>query len=312
VPNNEIPVCYNQKSMILVTGGTGFIGRALVDHLLGSGQPVRILIHPSSHSPDLIKGVSLDVAVSSLTDERGLRAAMQGVDLVLHLASAGRLANPAELNVVDVEGTQAVADAAQKMGISRLIFLSQVAADKNSHFAMFKAKAFAEKILIKSRLNYTILRSTTVFGPRDHFTNQIVRMMKRNRLFFLMPGNGEVTLQPLWIQDLITCLILTKNDERSFRRTITIGGGEYFSYKSLLKIVMQKIGIRRLLIPFSPAYLRTLNLWLNKQEQGTPYSNAWLDYLAADRTCALDTLPKFFNLLPARFEKELKYLKKTG
>jgi NADH dehydrogenase len=136
-------------------------------------------------------------------------------------------------------------------------------------------------------------------------------MMKRNRLFFLMPGNGEVTLQPLWIEDLITCLVLAINDKRTYKKIISIGGGEYFTYKKILKIIMQKMGVWRLLIPFSPAYLRTLNLWLNKQEQGIPYPNAWLDYLAADRTCGLDTLPKLFSLLPARFEKELKYLNKS-
>lgn len=304
-------VCYNQKPMNLVTGGTGFIGRSLVHHLLQDGQPVRILVHPSSTTPNLPKGIRLDVAVCSLSDERGLQAAMQGVDQIFHLASAGRLANPAELSAVDVEGTRAIVDTAQKKGIERVIFLSQINADKNSLFAMFKAKALAEEALVKSRLNYTILRATTIFGAQDHFTNSLSSMLRRNRAFFLMPGNGEVTLQPLWVQDLLTCLMLSVQDQRTFRRTIAVGGGEYFSYKEIIKIIMGKMGIWRLLIPFSPAYLRTLNLWLNRQEKGTPYPNAWLDYLAADRTCALDTLPKLFGLLPARFEKELKYLGKN-
>jgi nucleoside-diphosphate-sugar epimerase len=294
--------------MILITGGTGFIGHALLHHLFENGRPMRILIHPSTKSPNLPKGMSLDTAVCSLEDDRGLRAAMQGVDLIFHLASAGRFANPAELTAVDVEGTRAITDAAMKMGIERLIFLSQVSADRNSHFAAFKAKALAENILEKSSLNYTILRLTTIFGPQDHFTQMITNLFKRNRLLTLMPGNGEITLQPLWIQDLLACMMLTMQDERTQRRTFSIGGGEYFSYRTILKIIMKKQGVRRLLVPFPPAYLRTLNLWTNQHEQGSPYSDAWLDYLAADRTCTLDTLPKFFGLLPARFERELKYL----
>ncbi len=144
-------VCYNQKPMILVTGGTGFIGRSLIHHLLQDGRQVRVLVHPSSTTPNLPKGIRLDVAVCSLSDERGLLAAMQGVDLIFHLASAGRLANPAELTAVDVEGTRTIVDAAQKKGIERVIFLSQINADKNSLFAMFKAKALAEEALVKSR-----------------------------------------------------------------------------------------------------------------------------------------------------------------
>lgn len=298
--------------MILVTGGTGFIGNALIDHLSENGHSLRILVHPSNKSPNLPTGKSLDVAVCSLTDERGLRAALQGVDMIFHLASAGRLGSPAELTAVDVEGTRAIAEAALKMGIERFIFLSQISADRNSHFAAFKAKALAENILAKSRLNYTILRLTTIVGPGDHFTNMIVKILKRNRLFFIMPGNGEVVLQPLWIQDLLVCLMLTMKDERTFRRTFAIGGGEYFSYRAIIKIIMKKMGVWRLLIPFPPAYLRTLNLWTNRQEQGIPYPDGWLDYLAADRTCALDTLPKFFGLLPARFERELKHIGKAG
>ena len=294
--------------MILVTGGTGFIGNNLIKHLIHSGEEVRILLHPSAKSPNLPRGVALDVAVCSLTDERGLQAAMRGVKVVFHLASAERNANLSVLMAVDVLGTQAIAEAAQKAHVQRLLFMSHITADKNSHFPALKAKALAENILEKSNLNYTILRSTTVFGQGDNFTIQIIKMLRRSPLFFLMPGNGEVTLQPLWIQDLITCLILSLDDERAFRKMLTIGGGEYLSYKNILKIIMNKSKIWRLLIPFSPAYLRTLNLWLSRQVRGTPYPTLWLDYLAADRTCSLDTLPKFFGLLPARFEKKLNYL----
>jgi nucleoside-diphosphate-sugar epimerase len=294
--------------MILVTGGTGFIGNVLVKNLIQSGEEVRILLYPSAKSPNLPRGVALDVAVCSLTDERGLQAAMRGVKVVFHLASAERSANPSGLMAVDVLGTQAIVDAAHKAQVERLLFISHITADKNSHFPALKAKALAENILEKSKLNYTIIRSTTVFGPGDHFTIQILKMLHQSFLFFILPGNGEVTLQPLWIQDLITCMTLSIKDQRTFRKLVTIGGGEYLNYKSILKIIMNRSKIWRLLIPFSPAYLRTLNLWLNRQGQGIPYPTFLLDYLAADRTCALDTLPKFYGLLPARFEKELNYL----
>ena len=294
--------------MILVTGGTGFVGNSLVKNLIHSGEEVRILLHPSAKSPNLPRGVALDVAVCSLTDERGLKAAMRGVKVIFHLASAERSANPSGLMAIDVEGTQAIVDAAQKTHVERLLYISHITADKNSHFPALKAKALAENILEKSKLDYSIIRSTTVFGPGDHFTVQLYKMLKQSFLFFLLPGNGEVTLQPLWIQDLITCLTLSIKDQRTNRKMITIGGGEYLTFKSILKIIMKKAKIWRLLIPFSPAYMRTLNLWLNRQVQGIPYPTFLLDYLAADRTCSLDTLPKFYGLLPARFEKELNYL----
>lgn len=73
---------------ILVTGGTGFIGQALVRHLAEAGHQVRILLRASSRSPNLPRSVPVEVTVSGLDDERGLRAAMVGVDTIYHLAGS--------------------------------------------------------------------------------------------------------------------------------------------------------------------------------------------------------------------------------
>jgi len=74
--------------MILVTGGTGFIGNVLIQHLSTLGYPVKLLIRPSKTTPNLPKGQPLHIAVTSLSDQNGLRAAMKDVDVVYHLASA--------------------------------------------------------------------------------------------------------------------------------------------------------------------------------------------------------------------------------
>ncbi len=103
--------------MILVTGGTGFIGCVLIRQLTEMGKQVRTLIRPSQKTPNLPRGVSMEVAVSSLRDERGLRAAMKGVDVVYHLAGVEGRGSRANLMEVDILGTQAVACAASELGV---------------------------------------------------------------------------------------------------------------------------------------------------------------------------------------------------
>jgi NADH dehydrogenase len=71
--------------MILVTGGTGFIGQVLVRQLVSLGYPVRLLLNPSMVSPHIPRGVPVDVAIAGIQDERNLRAAMKGVRTIFHL-----------------------------------------------------------------------------------------------------------------------------------------------------------------------------------------------------------------------------------
>lgn len=163
--------------MILVTGGTGFVGKALIRHLAEEGRPVRILIRPSPRSPDLPRGLPVEVAVSGLMDERGLRAAMVGVDTVYHLASSERRGAQANLMDSDIQGTRSVVRAAQDANVKRIFFVSHLGADRASAFPVLKVKAIAEEAIRRSGLDYTILRSAIIFGPGDRLTTGLARIL---------------------------------------------------------------------------------------------------------------------------------------
>lgn len=295
--------------MILVTGGTGFVGKALVRNLVEAGHTVRTLIRPSSRSPNLPRGVAVEVAVCSLDDLRGLRAAMVGVDTVYHLAGVERRGAYASLMNVDILGTRAVAQAAVDARVDRIFYLSHLGADRASAFPVLKAKAIAEEFIRRSKLDYTILRTAVVYGPDDSFTTGLARIISALPFLFLVPGNGRTQLQPLWVEDLVTCLTWALDDNDTRNEMYEVGGPEFFTFTQILEMIMETLDIRRRLVYLKPPYLRGITVAFEALFPGLPVSVYWLDYLAANRICALDTVPRVFNLMPARLSQRLEHLR---
>jgi NADH dehydrogenase len=297
--------------MILVTGATGFIGRALVRQLADSGREVRVLLR-SSGTPDLPRGVPVEAAVTSLADPRGLRAALAGVDTVYHLAGSEWRGARANLLEVDVQGTLAVTQAARDAGVRRILTVSHLGADRAAGYPVLKSKGIAEDHIRRSGLDYTIIRTALVFGRGDHFTTAIARLCFAQLGFFLLPGDGRSVLQPIWVDDLATILAWALDDESTRNHTYEIGGPEYFTFREIVETVARELGISRRLVETRPPYLRALTVALSPVFPGLPFSSFWIDYLAANRTAGLDTVPRQFGVLPSRFPSHLDYLRKTN
>jgi uncharacterized protein YbjT (DUF2867 family) len=295
-------------AMILVTGGTGFIGRALIRHLVDNGYQVRTLIRPSAESPRLPKGVPVEVAVASFNDQRGLRAALVGVDTVYHLAGVERRGVRADLLENDIQGTQAVVNSARDADVDRFFAVSHLGADRASAYPVLKAKAIAEEHIRKSGIDYTILRTAIVFGPGDGFTTGLAQLLHGSPFVFMLPRGGETLIQPLWVEDLVVCLTWALDDDGTRRRVYEIGGPEFLPLRQVVETIMKRIGVHRVMLSAHPVLLRSLTVLLEYIFPNSPVSAYWLDYLATNRTCSLDTIPRVFNLLPSRFNQRLAYL----
>ena len=295
--------------MILVTGGTGFVGQALVRHLVEDGRKVRTLVRPSKKTPELPTGVPVEIAISNIFDERNLQSALVGVDTIYHLVGGEWLGVSADLNQIELAGIRTLLEAAQEVGVKRIFYLSHIGADRASAYPVLKIKGIVEEFIKKSGIDFTILRTGLVFGPSDHFTTDLAKLISIAPYYVPLPGKGDAMIQPIWVEDLVTCLSWALEDEKTIGQTYTIGGPEFLTIKGVFEAVIEAIGVRRGFLNLQPSYMRIAAVLAEYFFPALPHSVYWLDYLAANRTTEIDAVTRYFGLLPARFSQHLGHLK---
>ncbi len=298
------------SKLILVTGATGFVGRALLPRLAEAGHNLRVLLRPSRRTPRLPKGVPVEVAIAQLDDERGLATALSSVDTVIHLAGAEWRGSAGDVLRVDGAGTRAVVEAARDAGVGRFLLLSHLGADRASAYPVLKAKGIAEEFVRQSGVPYTIFRSAMLFGRDDVFVNVLAALVKLGPGLFLMPGDGRTNLQPLWVDDLATCMEWSLAEATFLNQVISVGGPEFITLRGMAEIVMEALRVRRMIVPVRPVYLRGAAWFLEQLLPRSPLTTHWLDYLAISRTCELTSVTRHFGLKPSRFSaNSIDYLR---
>jgi len=298
--------------MILITGGTGFVGSHLIRRLHAEGQKIRVLLRPSSASPALPQGVPVDVAISSLDDERGLRAAMVGVKAIYHLAGVNWFDQRIDWFATEVNGSRNLIAAAQDAAVDRIIMLSHLDTDRGSAFALLKSKAIVEQDIRNSGLDFTIIRSSLAYGPRDNFTNPLAQLLSVAPGILPLPGDGNSLLQPIWIEDLVSCLAWSIEHDECLNAVVEIGGPEHLTINDVLKLMMSSMDRSRYISFLRPSYYRILANGLRVLFPRLPISSVWVDYLASNHVTSLDGITKTFGILPSRLSHRLDYLQDTN
>lgn len=239
---------------VLVTGGTGFTGKALVKRLLDDGHDVVAMDYKEGHKTDQLRSWGAEVLIGSVTDPEVVDRAMSGVDIVQHLAAAFR-----ELNVpnsyyreVNVGGTKLVLDSAVKAGVRKFVYCSTCGVHGNvdnppagedapiNAADYYQQTKYDAEPLVKEYhakgLPSTILRPAAIYGPGDpERFYMIFRRVASGS--FPMFGSGKTLYHPLYIDNLVDALVLAMDPERGAGEEFLIADEEYLSIEELVKKV---------------------------------------------------------------------------
>ncbi len=295
--------------MILITGATGFIGQHLIASLASQQYPICALIHPSQRERRFTPGISMQLVSGDVTDSAVLRLAMHHVDTVIHLAGIDTETADRSFDTINVGGTRNVIDAMREAGVIQLISLSPIGADPHSAYPYLRSKGLAAELITQSGLDYTLIRSSAVYGSGDDWTEAIGLALRRLPFIFPMAGDGRSRLQPISISDLITCLNTCLTDPQTIKQMYTIGGPQHMTFEEIVNTIAEATHHRRRLrYMHPPTALRFAQFIRGLLNGRLLYTATELDLLAIDRTTTLDSVAYQFDFTPARMSASLDYL----
>jgi uncharacterized protein YbjT (DUF2867 family) len=292
--------------MILVTGGSGFIGRRVAARLVDSGHKVRVLARGQRRA-ELPDGV--EVAQANVVSGEGLPEAMVGVEKVVHLVAIIRETGNQTFETVIWRGTERVVEAAKVAAVRKLVYVSAIGARDDSAYPYLQAKWQAERAVMRSGLNHTILRPSIVFGEDDEFINALAGLVRYN-LLVPVAGDGKAKFQPLWVEDLATCVVVCLDEDAHKGEVLEVGGPEHLTYDQMLDIVKEALGKSRMKLHVPLAVMRPLAQVMEWVLSKPPVTREQLKMLALDNVTGTDAVMKSFGIQPRRLADTLDYIRR--
>ena len=291
--------------MILVTGGTGFIGRRIVHALRAEEQPVRALVR-DLHRGETLRAWGCELAQGDVTDPESLRRAVEGCEAVVHLVAiiAGK---PAAFERVMAQGTRDLVAAAEEAGARRFVLMSALGVSERSRDLVpyYRAKWAMEEAVRASGLDYTVFRPSFVFGRDAGILPLFVRQV---RLLPVVPvvGGGTKRLQPIWVDDVAAFFARSLSTPASVGETYDLGGPDAPTWNELYKAIARALGKRRRLVHLPVGVVRA-NAALLERLPRPPVTRDQLTMLEFEDNVG-DVRPavETFGIQPISLEEQLR------
>jgi len=299
---------------VFVTGGTGFVGRHILDSLKGTGHFISVLVRPGSENKlPFMEGIGL--VTGDVMDPSVWAKSLNGMDAVIHLTGVIREfpGDGITFEKLHFETTKNVVEAAEAANVKHFIHMSANGAQPNGVSEYQTTKWRAEKLVTESSMKWTIFRPSVIFGDAGggmEFTAEIAKVIS---MAPVMPvfGNGEYLMEPIAVKDVATCFVKALTETSAENKIFHLGCGAPVTYNEVVQTLGKALGKVRtstIKVPFGlvTPLARALGGF-----KFFPVTEDQLNILKAGNTCPEHEFMDVFDIEPTEFTyKNLGYLAK--
>jgi len=255
----------NLDTLVTVFGGSGFVGRHVVQALAKREFRIRVAVRRpelAGYLQPLGRVGQIHSVQANLRYPASVEAAMRDSSVAINLVAILSQSGAQTFDAVQVKGAEAVAKAAAAVG-ARMVHVSAIGADVNSPSHYARAKAEGEKAVLSALPSATIMRPSIVFGPEDQFTNRFAALARLSPVMPLI-GGGLTKVQPVYVGDIATAIANAVDGKTKAGAAYELGGPEVLSMREIMELILEITDRSRMLVslPFGLAKLQAMLLQL--------------------------------------------------
>ncbi len=292
-------------SLIVITGATGFIGRAIVARARAEGHQVRAIVRDPSAAQWLKDKFDCALVAGNVLDAPTLASAFSKAQSVIHLVGIIRERGVQTFDNVHRQATGNVVAAAQKAGATRFVHMSALGTRPAARSRYHQTKWAAEEIVRQSGLAWTIFRPSLVYGPGDQSISELAKIVRVAPVIPVL-GNGGSKIQPVSVAVVAQCFVGALTHPSAVRQTYDLCGPVALTWNELYDQLLAAQGRRKpkwhLPLPFA-RMLATLGEWLLPNP---PVTRDQLRMLQEDNTGDPGPATRDFNLIQEPFAQSLQ------
>jgi len=239
------------QNLVTVFGGSGFVGNQAVRQLARAGWRIRVAVRNPNlgYRMRLLGDVGqIDVVQANVRDEASVRRALEGATASVNLVGVLYETGRQKFQAIHADAARTVTQAAQDLGVTRVVQMSALGAGPDAPSAYGRSKAEGEAAVRQIRPDAVILRPSIVFGPEDRFFNKFAQMASFSPALPLI-GGGHTRFQPVFVGDVGQAIARVTADSDAAGQTYELGGAAEFSFRELMEMMLAETGQRRLLLP---------------------------------------------------------------